>query len=288
MVDIRYSDPNPDRAQLVANAYAKAYIEANIDKRLQSHSYAKTFLDDQLAQLKLQLEKSERALLEFAKRERISVNRQNQSTAETNLGAANAELNGLAAARIKAEQQWSQIARTNAINMPQLMSNPVIAQLLEKRGALEAEYALKRETYKPGFPAMLAIKSEIREIDRRVGAQTKTVRETLRGAYNAAVAQEAKMKARVGELRRSVLELQKRSIEYNILKRDVDSNRRIYDNLLQRRKAVGIAGGIGANNVSVVEAAGRPQHPSSPRLSRAITYSLGFGFCLGFCNRLRA
>ena len=281
MVDIRYSDPNPGRAQAIANAYAKAYIDSNIDKRFQAHSYAKTFLDDQLAQLKLQLEKSEKALLEFAQREQITISQGNQSTAETNLSAANTQLNALAASRITTKQQWSQIANTKAINIPQLISNPVMAQLMERRGTLEAEYALKRKTYKPDFPAMRAIRTEIREINRRVNAQVKTIRETLREAYNAALAQEEKMKARVEELRRSVLELQKRSIQYNILKRDVDSNRRIYDSLLQRRKAVGIAGGIGANNVFVVEAAGRPKHPSSPRLSQALIYSLGFGFGLG-------
>src|ERR1700689_571635 len=68
LVDIDYSDPNPARAQRIASAYADAFVASNLDKRFQANSYAKVFLEDQLKTLKLRLEESEKALLDFAQK----------------------------------------------------------------------------------------------------------------------------------------------------------------------------------------------------------------------------
>ena len=89
------------------------------------------------------------------------------------------------------------------------------------------------------------------------------------------------MKKRIDILKAEVLDLQKRSIEYNILKREVDTNRALYDGLLQRYKEVDIAGGVGANNLFVVEKASLPRSPSSPQLARALTISLALGAMAG-------
>src|SRR5262249_34880185 len=78
-----------------------------------------------------------------------------------------------------------------------------------------------------------------------------------------------------------VLDLQKRSIQYNILKREVDTNRELYTSLLQRYKEVDVASGVGANNIFVVDRAGLPGSPSSPDLSRALVLALLFGVGLG-------
>ena len=74
-----------------------------------------------------------------------------------------------------------------------------------------------------------------------------------------------------------MLDLQKRSIQYNILKREVDTNQSLYDSLLQRFKEVDIAGGVGANNVFVVDTATLPGAPSSPNMSRALFMCVLFG-----------
>ncbi|MEE9590585.1 MAG: Wzz/FepE/Etk N-terminal domain-containing protein, partial [Hyphomicrobiaceae bacterium] len=85
MVDITYTDPKPLRAQRIANAYADAFIAANLDKRFQANAYAKTFLEDKIKQLKLRLETSENALVEFAEKEQITAVLDKTSIAENNL-----------------------------------------------------------------------------------------------------------------------------------------------------------------------------------------------------------
>src|SRR6267378_5046057 len=281
LVDISYSDPDPSRAQRIVTGLADAFISSNLDKRFQANSYAKTFLEDQAAQLKLRLEESEKVLLEFGQKEQIVSAVEKSSIAESNLASANATLGSLAAERIKNYELWKQVEAAKGINLPQFLSNSVIDGLRAKRNSLESEYQEKLETFKPSYPAMVQISNKITEIDRQLASEVDTIKRAHKAAYESSLSQEEEMKKRIDILKAEVLDLQKRSIEYNILKREVDTNRALYDSLLQRYKEVDIAGGVGANNLFVVEKASLPRSPSSPQLARALTISLALGAMAG-------
>lgn len=282
MVDIVYMDPSPERAEQIANAYADAFIAANLDKRFQANSYARTYLDDQIKQLKLRLEESDRILLDFAEKEQIVQVTEKNSIAESNLASANVALGALISDRMKNEQLWRQVEQSDAINLPQLLTNTVIDGLRARRNALVTEYQEKLETYKPAYPLMVQIDQKIKEIDRQLVAEVRTIRSALKAAFQASKSQEDELKARIETLKTEVLELQKRMIRYNILKREVDTNRELYNGLLQRFKEVDVAAGVGVNNVFIVEKAIRPGMPSSPQLMRAVLTALGLGLFLGF------
>jgi succinoglycan biosynthesis transport protein ExoP len=277
LVDVDYSDPNPGRAQRIASAYADAFVASNLDKRFQANSYAKVFLEDQLKTLKLRLEESEKALLDFGQKEEIVATNDKASIAETNLANANAALGALISDRIKNEQLWKQLDQATAINLPQLLTNPVIEALRTKHNTLQTEYQDKLETFKPSYPEMMQLSNQLAEIDRQLATELKTLKASYKAAYESSLNQENEMKRRVETLKADVLDLQKRSIEYNILKREVDTNRSLYDGLLQRYKEVDIAGGVGANNVFIVDKATLPGSPSSPNLSRALIMYALFG-----------
>ena len=281
LVDLTYLDPNPVRAQRVANAYAEAYVASTLDKRFQANSYAKTFLEDQIKQLQIRLEDSEKALLQFAERERMVEVTEKSSIAENNLAAANTALGQLISERIKNEQLWKQVDRGNAMGLPQILSNHVIDTLRGQRKALETEYQEKLENFKPSYPAMVQIVNKIKEVDRQIAAEIATIRNSLKAAYESSLSEENEMKARIETLREEVLKLQKKGIQYNVLKREVDTNRGLYNSLLQRYKEVDIAGGIGTSNVFIVEHGTVPGTPSEPNIPRYLIIALAMGFGLG-------
>ena len=190
LVDISYSDSDPQRAQQIANAYADAYIASNIDKRFQANESAKIFLEDKIKQLKERLAESDNALVAFAQKEQIVAVQERQSTAEANLAAASAELQTLISERTKNEQLWRQSENTDAINLPQLLSNSVIDGLRSKRDELEIEYQEKLQTFKPGYPAMVQIQNKIQEIDRQLAEEARTTKDSLKAAYESNLAQE--------------------------------------------------------------------------------------------------
>lgn len=281
LVDVSYSDPSPTRAQKITAAYGDAFIASNLDKRFEANAYAKTFLEDQLKQLKFKTEESEKALVAFGEKEKILEVTDKSSIVENNLAAANAALGGLISERIKNEQLWRQVESVQGFDLPQLLSNGVIDGLRTKRNELVTEYQEKLETFKPQYPAMLQIQNRISEIDRQLATEVKTIRGALKAAYESSLNQEAELKVRIDELKREALDLQKRSIQYNSLKREVDTNRGLYNGLLQRFKEVDVAAGVGANNVFIVDRSETPKSPSSPKLGRSLVLSLLLGLGLG-------
>jgi capsular exopolysaccharide synthesis family protein len=283
LVEVSYADPDPRVAQRVITAYADAFIAANLDKRFEANAYAKTFLEDQLKQLKLRLETSEQTLLDFAQKEQIVSVTEKASIAEINLTTANEALSKLISERIKNEELWKQVASGTATNLPQILSNKPIEELRESRNKLATLYQERLETFKPDYPAMKQLELKIAEIDRQIASETGAIKESLKAAYENSVSQEQEMQKRIETLRAEVLDFQKRSIQYNILKREVDTNRSLYEGLLQRYKEIDVAGGAGANNVFIVDKATLPRSPSSPKipLNLALALFLGLGAGLG-------
>ena len=254
----------------------------SIDKRFEANSYAKTFLQDQAQQLKLRLEESEKALLDFSEREQIIVVNEKSSIAENNLAAANATLSTLIAERIKNEQLWKQVENANAIDLPQFLSSASISALRMQRNTLVTDYQEKLQTFKPAYPVMIEIQNKIKEIDRQLTVEMKSIKASLKGAYGASLHQEEETKKQIAQLREEVLDLQKRSIQYNSLKREVDTNRALYNGLLQKFKEVDIAGGVGTTNIFIVDKALLPGAPSSPNLPRALLLSFALGLGAAF------
>jgi len=282
LVDISYSDISAERAARVANAYADAFIALNLDKRFQVNVYAKSFLEEQLGQLKIRLEEAERAALAFAEKEEFVVTNEKASIAETNLAGANTSLGGLIAERMKAEQLWRQVEKVDAINLPQFLLNPVIQSLRSARNALETEYNEKLQTFKPEYPAMVQLSQRMKEIDRQIVAEVKTIKDLHKAAFEQARAQENEMRARIESLRVEALDLQRRGIQYNNLRREAATLRTLYEGLLQRQKEVDIASGTGTNNVFVVERASPPGGPSSTNIMRALLMALMVGLGGGY------
>ncbi|ADH90500.1 capsular exopolysaccharide family [Ancylobacter novellus DSM 506] len=282
LVDIVYTDPSPLRAASIANAYADAYVASNLDKRFEASAYAKVFLEDQIKQLKLRLEESERGMIAFAERENMVQTNDKVSIAESNLAAANAALGQLISNRIRDEETWKQVENATAINLPQLLTNSVIDGLRTQRNELKRDYEEKLETFKPGYPAMMEISKKIAETDRQLATEVATIRNSLKAAYESSVNQEAQMRQRIDELRADVLDLQKKSVQYGILQREAETNRNLYNDLLQRYKEVDVASGVGTNNVFIVDRALPPNSPSHPRILLIAAGSLFLGLLAGF------
>lgn len=282
LVDLRYSDIDPQRAALIVNTYAQSFINLNQEKRLEANTYAKTYLNEQIQQLKLTLKKSEKALVEFAEHGEILGSGEKSSTAEASLAAANASLGEIVAQRIKSEQIWKQASRSDVVHAPQLLSSPSIEALRSHRRALQREYEDKLKIYKPNYPSMTQLSGQLAEIDRQLAAEVKVIHASLKAAYETALQQEEETRARIEELRKDVLELQRRGVEHGILKREVETNRNLYDSLLQRLREVDIASGVIADTVLVVETAEVPVTPGEPRPLRVMLLALAIGIGGGF------
>jgi capsular exopolysaccharide synthesis family protein len=283
LVAINYDSPSPEFSQRAANAIAEAFIASNLERRFDSTSYAKSYLEDRLQELKLKLEDSERKLVEFAQKEQIvnSGDESGASLSQQNLGSLNEAYAKAKADRIAAEARWKQAQSMHGSGLQNSAgADPMIATLQASKGTLMLEYQEKLRLYKPDYPAMQDLKSQIDEVTKQIAAEEGNMRSGIRAEYQAALQQEQMLAEQINGLKGEVLDLQSRSIQYNIYKREVDTNRQLYDGLLQRYKEIGVASGVSANNISIVDRA-EPGFKYRPKLQLNLAIALLIGLLLG-------
>ena len=279
LVRLSFDSPDPAFSVRVVNAVAEGFIASSLERRLGTTSYAKTYLEDQLAQTKAKLEESERKLVEFAQKEGLV----NTGEAGTSLSTQNlTELNGLLAAaqseRIRAQARWRQ-ASSGALSSDMLSASGIGA-LQQQRATLQGQYQQKLQTFKPDYPEMVQLKAQIDAVNREIGAETGRIRAAVKAEYDAASANEGMLKGQIASLRGEALDTDSRSIQYNILKREADTNKQMYDSLLQRFKEVGAAGDVRTNNISIIDRA-QSGFRFKPNLMKNLAMGLLAGLLLG-------
>lgn len=289
LVDIKFTSPDADLSTRVANAWADNFIQTNLDRKVQATSYGRNMLQRQLGQLKERLNQSQRQLVGYASAERI-INLPAQtgndgraiserSIVADDLAALNATLSQATADRIQAEARYQQVGRSGAST--EALRNQAINSLRQKRAELAADYQRLMTQFEPGYPAARAVQSQIDQLDRSINREEGRVSGSLLADYREAREREGALQRRVEQLKEGYLDLRRRSIQYNIYQQEVDTNRALYDGLLQRFKEIGVAGGVGVNNIAIVDPAETPQEPSSPRLIINLLVSLVAGLLIG-------
>lgn len=289
---IRYSfvAESPQLSAAIANQIAESFINSNLQRRFEASAYARNFLEKQIAKTRRDLERSERQLVAYAQAQGIintgsgeagSSPTDGNSIQGESLIALNKALAEATARRVSAEGAYRSGIAVGA-TADVTASTQAMRQ---SRAALEAEYQEKRNLMKPEHPDMISLRSRIDELDRQIAHETSQASSgrtnTLLAEYRGALAAERALQSRVAGLKGSVLDLRGRSIQYTILQREVDTNRSLYDALLQRYKEVGVAGGIGTSPVSIVDRAQLPTSPYKPNLLFNLLLGFGLGLAAG-------
>lgn len=277
LVKINYDSPDPVFSAQVVNALSEAFIAANLERRFDASSYAKTYLEERLQQMRQRLEDAESQLVQFARAEGIVAIDDRESLVGSNLSDLNQALSKLQDQRARAEAKWRQTSATSGTALPDVLASELIQDLRAKRAEVAAEYQDKLRVFKPGYPLLSQLSGQIAELDRQIENEIANVKSAIANEYQTAVAQERLLRTELDSLRDQALDLQQRSVRYNILKREVDTSRELYEGLLQRYREIGIAGGVGTNNISIVDHAEIPNDPFKPNLQ----LNLALGLLLG-------
>ena len=281
LVRLHYNSPDPKLAAAILNNLAKSYINLNLERRFDATTYARNFLQERLQQVKAKLEESERELVELSRREEIISVDQKESVITGNLTAASAALIEAGKQRMGAESVYRQMLGTRGQGLTQVLESKIIQDLKQTKAKLEAEYQENLSTYKPAYPTMVQLRGQIKQVDAMINEEVGNIRAAITSNYEAAKAEESMLRANLDKMKQEVLSLQGRSIPLNILRREADTNRQLYDGLLQRYKEVGVAAGVGTNNISVVDEAKVPSRPYKPSLRQNALLALVLGLLGG-------
>ncbi len=292
VVPVSFDSSDPTLAAQIANRYVQNLIAGNLQRHFDTSKYSKEFLQNQLQVTKARLEQSERALLDYARSVGLvdpsagggdpnsMSNNAPRSLTSANLIDLNQSLAQARAARIQAEGRWSAAQATPTMSLPEVLGNPAIQQMTQRRAELQSNYEQELQRRMPDHPSVKQAAAAIRELDRQINALASGIRSSIRNQYDITRRQEAQLSGTVGQLKGATLAEQQLGIRYNILKREVETNRELYNGLLQRFKEVSAESGVTSNNISIVDRAEAPLLPISPRPFVNLTLALLLGMVI--------
>ncbi|MET0180505.1 MAG: polysaccharide biosynthesis tyrosine autokinase [Novosphingobium sp.] len=292
IAQIAFNSADPVMSARIANAFAEEFIQANLQRRYDSSAYARDFVRGQLAETKDRLESSERALNAYARAaglirtgdaaagsgEKSSAGGGSVTTAS--LLQLNEAANAARAARITAAGRWESISRIPPLRSKEVLDNATVQALVGTRAQTETKLREERAAHLDDHPSVVALRAELAGLDDQIKAAANNVRASIRSEYDAALSSEQALAAQVSSLKGDTLAEQDRSVRYNILAREADTNRTLYDGLLQRYKELNAAAGISASNISIIDRAEPPMSPSGPNLATNILLALLIGAIL--------
>lgn len=292
VVGISFQSRDPQVAARVANTYSQEFIASNIQRKFSTSDYSREFLQNQLGLAKDRLEASERALISYARSSRL-IDASNGATQQgdvenprslitANLVQLNRAYADAKAQRLEAQQRWEQSRDVPAATLPEVLSNSAMQQLLQQRAELNADLGQMRQHLKPDHPTVLRASAQLGELDRQARALGESIRNSIRNQYLTAQRQETAIEGQVDSLKSATLSEQDLGVRYNILRREVDTNRQLYESLLQRFKELSAEAGVTNNNITVVDSADVPRRPASPRPLLNMALALASGLILAF------
>lgn len=296
VIEVSFSGEDPRLAADIANTIVEQFFLSSVERRFAASNYVRDFLGQRLSQLKGKLESSERALIGYAGENGI-LSIPTQTGLERSNGSQSLETVGLPALiervaqaraqRIVAEQSWQMARSRNGYNLPVLQDDPQVATLTQELAKLQAEYEEKRKTFQPNYGPMEELRSRIQQTESQVARLRNQNIAGLHASFDLAVQQEQALEKQLRDTRSSVFDIQNRGVGYATLQREVQTNRALYDALLQRYKEIGVSNG-GSNRFAIVDKALAPRSPVSPNLAInlliAIVAGLGIGIGVAFAR----
>ena len=282
LIKLHVENTSPELAARIANSTVQAYIAMGLERKMEASSYAKTFLEDQIKQIKVKLEESERKLNRYAQDKQILTLDEKTSVVNQTYTEYASALSKAEQERIKVEALYNEIKK-NPDNVAIVGENKTVQSYKEQKAKLEIEYQQNLRIYKPEFPKMQQIKAQIAEVEAQIKKEIGSIAASVQALYQSAQQQESLIRDKLGQTRKQVLSTQDSSIDLNLLKREVDTNRQLYDGLLQRIKQLGVSGGVVTNNISVVDPAESSLFPYKPNIARNLLIGLAAGLFIGLC-----
>jgi succinoglycan biosynthesis transport protein ExoP len=296
LVNIVFTTPNGNLSAQLANAHAHAYIRQGIELHSQANEEAQKFLETKLVELKEKLQKSEYALNRYRRDQGIVPGLMSLDGKETividRLSVLSKDLTDAQVSRLDLESQVQMVRDHQYDALPQVHEDKMLSELRTNFDALNTEYAGMAKQFKPDYPPLAQLQAKRNQLQHDMDEEIHRATASIESAYKEALGKEAKLQDEMNKSRSNALGLNDAAVEYAILQREVDTNRDLYNSVLQRMKDVGLAAEARSSNVVIVDEAEPSTSPSSPRIAQSVMTSavlslvgaIALAFLLDFLN----
>ncbi len=280
----------PEYSARIANTYADEFIASNLQQKYDSSSYARDFLAEQLAEARDRLEQSETALNAYAANAGITRlgSQQNNGGGDVGLTTVTTEsllqlnqaANAARSRRIEAESRWRTVSNSDSLSDSSVQSSQAVQTLLSNRAQVAAELQDELTRHLPEHPSVKALEARRDALTGQLNRVVSGIRQGVRSEYESALAAERALQTQVSRLQQATEGEQRSGVQYSVLQREAQTNRALYDALLQRFNEVTAASGLSTSNIALLDRAVAPGVPSSPNPLLNLAYGIFVGLLL--------
>src|SRR2546425_2042977 len=293
VIDIHYRSADKDLAAHVVNSLINTYIEQNFKTKFESTMQASDWLSKQLIDLQIKVETSQEKLVKYQKQHEILGIDEKQNIITSKLDELNKELTTAESGRMEKESVYQLVQSGDADTAAAAATSAdapapggaTISSLLEKlreqQADLKIQVAQLSTQFGPSYPKVAQMNNQMKEVDAQIQVEMKKIVSRVRSDYLTALQRETMLRAAMDKQKQEANKLNESAIEYSLLKRDVETNRTLYEGLLEKLKEAGVTAGLRSNNIRPVDEARVPTAPAEPNVPRNLSFALALGLTTG-------
>jgi len=281
LLEIRFSSPDPVLAAKAVNSVIDTYIEQNYKTHLDATTRTSDWLAQQLSELQMKVQESQEKLVRYQKDHGILGIDEKENIITSKLDELNKQLTAAEGDRMQKESVY----RLASSGDPDLLSNldpsSPLVKLRGQEADLHRQLAQASVKFQPTYPKVEELDNELKAVQADIKVEVERLAAKYKKDYMAALEREKLLRASLENQKTEENRLNESAIEYSLLKRDVESNRTLYEGLLQKLKEAGVMTGLRSSNVRIVDPASAPTAPSTPNIPRNLLMSLLLGLAGG-------
>ena len=281
MVDISFDSPHPEIAADVANTLASQYIQLNFETKYNTTNAASEFLSEQLVDLKTRVAKAEEDLASFSREHNIYMTSDNENVTLRTLADLSATLTDAQVERIRKESVRTVVRESPPGVFPEVLRNNLITDLEKNVSTLRQERARLAAQFNPGWPELTQVTEQLEAAEAQLKHEREQAVQNVETEYRAALQRENMLAKAINTQKVRVDALNQDSIQYNILSRQVETDKNLYEGMLQRMKEADVSVALQSNNIRIVDKAEIPRLPHSPRKLRNFAIGIFMGLFAG-------
>jgi polysaccharide biosynthesis transport protein len=293
IIEVHYRSPDPQMAANVVNTLMQTYVENNFKARFESTMQASDWLSKQLVDLQMKVETSQEKLVRYQKEHEILGIDEKQNITMEKLDEISKELTTAESQRMDKEALYrlvesgdSEAIANSATTIEEegtgsQSGTALLGTLRARQADLKIQAAELSTQFGPSYPKLNQLNSQLKEIDEQIAGELKKLIAKIRGQYNAALQREQMLHEALDRQKQEANKLNESAIEYSLLKRDVDTNRQLYEGLLEKLKEAGVSAGLKSNNFRIVDGARPPTAPVEPNIPRNLLFAAVLGLASG-------
>jgi polysaccharide biosynthesis transport protein len=281
LVEVSFDSRDPALSALIVNTLADEYINLNFEVKFDATKKASKFLEKQSTDLKARLERAEEGLVRFSQKHNIYAIGDKENVILQTLSDLNTALTSAQAERIHKESIWDMVRFSGSKVFPDILRSPLIKELETNVANLRVAQAKLSASFKKGWPEFDQVNEQLTEAQNQLNAEKQKSIENARLEYQTALRREHLLLNALNTQKLEANGFNQNSIQYNILKRQVETDKQLYDGLLQRMKEAEISAGLKSSNIHIVDEAESPEQAYKPRKLFNMVIALVSGLILG-------